>query len=255
MNFWPNWYEHKFFTLTFGLLMTLLVILVGSQAYNSLRVGALLGDPDPTERTISVDGESSMAVSPDIATITLGVESEAETVSEAQTKNTETTNAILSAVKALGISDNDVQTSYYNVYENEEWDPATGDWESMGWIVSQSIEVTVRDTSMVGSILTVGGDNGATSIYGPDFRVDDTGDYLQEARAEAIADARKNAEAIADALGLHLGEVVDYYEWISSGDDYRYFSYGEGMGGAIEPAIEQGTEEISMEVTVTYTLR
>lgn len=257
MNFWPNWNEQKFYAITLGLFMIILIIFVGSQTINSVRSGMMLGDPDPSERTIFVEGEATVIAAPDIATITLGVESSAETVALAQAENTTTTNALLVAVKAAGIPDDDIQTQNYNVYEDEEWNPETFEWNTNGWIVSQSIEVTVRNTDLVAAVIVAGGDNGATNIYGPQFSIDDTGAYLEEARTEAITDARKKAQEIADALDLDLGEIVDYSEWISGGDDYRTFSYGEGMGGVAEEAvsIEEGTEEINMSVTVTYQLR
>ena len=258
MNFLPSGRALKLFSTLIAVLLLALIAFVGSEAINSIREGDLIGDPEPTENLITVNGEAKVSAAPDIAIVTMGIESKAETVGEAQENNTELMNELIKAVKKLSIDEEDIKTKNYNVYENKSWNPETRVQDSLGWIVSQSIEVKVRDTDAVASVLSLAGDKGVTNISGPNFTIDDTGIYLDQAREKAIENARKNAEAIAKALDLKLAEIVNYNEWFTSDNEMPYYAYG--MGGAITedakiaPTIQAGTEEMELNVNVTYRL-
>ncbi len=252
----PTWDDNKPLSIIASVLMGILIVFVASESVNSIREGQQIGKPAPAENLIVVDGLGKVTAIPDIATVTLGVETKGNTVEEAQNKNTATTNSLIAQVKALGIADLDVQTQNYSVYEDNFWNPQTGEYVSQGWIVNQSVVVKVRDTALTQSVLTVAGRNGVTNVYGPNFSVDNPEAYRTAAREKAIEDAKTKAEAIAEALDLKLDVIVDYSEYLGSDSNYPYYAERaiDGMGAGGAPDLQVGSEEIQLNVTITYRL-
>ena len=250
-SIWPNMRENVFFATVTIVVLILLGTLLATLTLKTLVEVRGIGEPEKQERTITVEGTATSSTEPDIATITVSIDTTEATVEEAQSRNNTVTTSVTSALKALGISGDDIQTSSYNLYEDEFYNSETGEFEPRGWIVYQSLEVRVRDINIVGDVLDAAGRSGATDIYGPDFRVDDPSSQIQNARAEAIADARKQAAQIARALGASVGEVIDYDEWTSGGSPY-YSDYAYGVGGYEELAVEPGSEDVSLTVTITF---
>lgn len=254
VSLWPSWHENKPFAL--ALLLTFAFLIVFLMARTTLALGEArrLDKPEPFEHQISVEGVGRVTGTPDIATVTLGVDTEGADVATAQAANSATVNALIATVVALGISTDDIQTANYSVYENTVWNSETEEYESQGWIVSQQVTVKVRDTSKISSVLDVAGKNGATSISGPNFTIDDTSNLKDPAREEAIADATDKAEALAKTLGVRLERVVGYSEWENTGPVPYYYSYAEmGMGGS-SPDVLPGTDELTLNVSITYKL-
>ncbi len=254
VSLWPSWHENKPFALV--LLLTLAFLIVFLMARTTLALGEArrLDTPEPYEHQISVEGIGRVTGTPDIATVTLGVDTEGADVATAQAANGTTVNVLIATVEALGVSEDDIQTANYSVYENTVWDPDTETYESDGWIVSQQVTVKVRDTSKISSVLDAAGKNGATSISGPNFTIDDTSSLKDQARMEAVADAREKADTLAKALGVRLERVVGYSEWSDSGYPPPYYSFAEmGMGGSA-PDVLPGSTEVTLNVSVTYKL-
>jgi len=256
MSFFPQWKENRLFTSLLGLLLITVSAFYAFGAITNLRQSIEVGRPVPVDNLITVEGTGSVTVKPDRATVTASVETKAATVTEAQSKNADTMNTLSEKFKTLGISADDLQTTNYSVYENQTWDPITQKYNSEGWIVSQSLEITVRALDLLPQVLTTAGENGATNIYGPQLTVDNREQYLDQARSEAIAEAKAKAQSIADSLGVKLVAIVNYSEWSDNG---VYPMYAEayavdGRGGAPAPTIESGSEKVNLTVSVTYKL-
>lgn len=250
---WPQWEENKPFALVLLLVGAFLVVFLMVKTDQAQKETEQIGKPTPFEHQITVEGEGRAIGKPDIATVTLGVDTKAEEVASAQATNSTTVNALIEKVKMLGISADDIQTSAYNVYENTQWNPDTETYESVGWVVSQTITVKVRDTSKISMLLDVAGKSGVTNISGPSFTVDDQSALKDEARVEAIADAKEKAAALAGELGVRFERVVGYSEWVDSGP-IPYYAESIGYGGGGAPAIEPGTDELKLHVSITYKL-
>lgn len=253
-SIWPQWHENKPFALVLILIGSFLVVFLMAKVDQIQKETAQIGLPYPSEHTITIDGEGLVVGKPDVATVTIGVDTKASDVAGAQEQNTATTNILTEKIKGLGILADDIQTSYYSVYENFVWNADTETSESQGWVVSQTLTVKVRDTSKVSALLAVAGQNGATNVYGPSFTIDDPSQLKVQAREEAVADAAAKAAQLAATLGVKLGGVVSYSEY-SGGQVYSYDSYAlatseKAYGGA--PNIESGTNEVSLTVSVTY---
>jgi hypothetical protein len=256
---WPTWHENRPFVVILLVLFLSMIVFFGVKIDNTLRTSKEIGRPQPFEHQITVEGEGRATGKPDIATISLSVDSKGEQVAAAQEKNTETMNTIIKEVKALGIDEKDVQTTNYNVYEDKYWDPETGEDKSNGWVVSQQITIKIRDTSKIADVLTVGGKNNATNIVGPNFTIDDTSNLKAEARKEAIAEATKKAKELAKTLGVRLEKIIGYTEWTTDSNPYSSLGMG-GLGGMFDstknvmPDIQAGSNEVKLNVSLIYTI-
>lgn len=206
-------------------------------------------------RSLSVNGVGRVTVVPDMATINVGVRTEADSVTDALDGNTAQANAIARVLQNLGIEEKDIQTSNFNIYPNDRWNPMTGEVEGRYFVVENTVNVTVRELSSLGEVLNAVVEAGANSIYGISFSVEDRSAAVAEARDLAIADAQAKAEAVAASAGVQLGEIIS----ISVYEGSMPFPYYDGMGGGFvaEAAvpIAAGTLTITMESNLSYAIQ
>jgi uncharacterized protein YggE len=208
----------------------------------------------PMTDTITVTGYGEARGNPDMATVSVGFTITESDVSEAVAQSNETIAAITAAMKELGIEEVDIQTTGFNVWPEDVWDPQTG--QATGekrYHVDSTMQINIRTIDDVGKVLETALTNGANSIYGLNFGIQDTGDLAVQARSVALENARNRAEAIAEGLGLAIGEVSSVTDQ-SGGNIYPYFvQAGMGLGGGGgEPPISQGQMVVSVSVSVTY---
>lgn len=202
-------------------------------------------------RTMSVSGTGRVTVVPDIATINVGVRTEADNVQDALEGNTAQANTISQVLQELGVAKEDIQTSNFNVYPAERYDPLTGQTEGQYFVVENTVSVTVRDLSNLGEALSAVVEAGANTIYGINFNLEDRESAVAEARELAIQDAKAKAEAIAEEAGVSLGDLLNISVY-SSNTPVTYF---DAKGGAYAEAavpIAAGTLTISMECNLSY---
>ncbi|MDH7484657.1 MAG: SIMPL domain-containing protein [Anaerolineae bacterium] len=212
---------------------------------------------DPAQ-TITVVGQGSERIEPDIARVSVGVETSAETVSEAVAENASQMEAILAALKDIGIADKDIQTTNYSVYMERYPEsvalavgPEPGEAKAL-YRVSNMVNVIIRDLDKVSAVLDGVIAAGANNIWGVSFGLDDPETARAEARAKAMADARKRAEALAELSQVKLGPVMAVSEVIGGNMypaavavEHAAMAWG---GGAISP----GEVEVSYQVQVIY---
>ncbi|MEJ0053656.1 MAG: SIMPL domain-containing protein [bacterium] len=245
----------------FALAMLALFLLV-----ESLSVIRDLNHPSaPATDTITVSGQGTANAVPDVAKITYTVTETAKSVGDAQTAATKKSNDALAALKDSGIEDKDVKTLAYSVspqYTYPTCPPGVfcpnNTATITGYDVSQTIQVTVRDTAKAGDVLQELGTLGVQNISGPNFTVDEDGSVKAAARAEAIADAKEKAQALAKELGVRLGRVVNFYEE-TGGQPYPMYSQsafgGKAMDMAAAPSLPTGENETTSTVSITYEIR
>ena len=257
---WPTWKTNPLFTAMFFLTSLALIIFLGEKTFQVNREAVHLDQPTPIEHTVSFDGIGKTTMTPDIAEMTFGISSTAASVSDAQKHNTDKMNTLTDKIKSAGIADADLQTKDYSAYEKTSWDSIKQISVSQGWVVSQSLQVKIRDVQKVSDIVQIGGQNGSTSINGPTFVVDDQSKYDTIARAKALADAKQKADSLAQSLGLHINQVVGYSESTDGGTippmPYALDAYKTMAGSSAAPApqIAVGTQDLTMHVNVTYLL-
>jgi len=217
---------------------------------------------------ITVEGTGEVSSAPDLAQVIFTVTESADTVAVAQEAATKKNDAALELLKKLKVADKDVKTLGYTVSPKYSYDQpcgpgmycaqrATGTPTIVGYDVSQTIEVKVRDTANVGEVLAGLGELGVQNISGPNFMIDDEDGVKNEARAKAIEQARAKAKELAKELGVHLGRVVSYSE---NGYYPQPMMYGaSAKGGAVmeasAPTLPVGENKTSVSVSVTYEIR
>ena len=205
------------------------------------------------ERSMTVSGTGRVTVVPDIASINIGVRSEAEVVTDALDSNTAQANAISEALQELGVAEDDIQTSNFNVYPSDRYDPMTGQVEGRYFVVENTVNVTVRELSSLGEVLTAVVEAGANNIYGINFNVEDREAAIAEARQLAIEDAKAKAEAIAEESGVELGEILNISVYSGSTPTIYYDAKGGAYSEAAVP-IAAGTLSITMEASLKYSI-
>lgn len=208
-------------------------------------------------RTLSVSGSGEAFLSPDIAYINVGVHTEAATAAEAVADNNAQTEELIQALIDFGIAAEDIRTTNFSIWPMDEFDPVTGrPTGEKTYAADNTVYVTVRELDGLGDLLDAAVTAGANTVNSIQFDVADKDDALQQARAEAVEDAREQAQAIAQAAGLSLGEIQS----ISFIDPQPYPIFdgrGGGGGAAAEAAvpIQPGQLTFTVTVHVTYVLQ
>lgn len=176
-----------------------------------------------TPRELSVSGSGTVELSPDIAWINIGVQSESPDVAEALEENNARAQAIIQSLKDLGVDRKDIQTRNFNIYpyqkprppmpidayhqQNQQPVPEIEAEEPQPFRVENTLRVIVRNLDSLGEILTAVVQDGANLILGVAFDVEDRQAAQDKARDLAIADARAQAAAIAEASGVKLEAI------------------------------------------------
>lgn len=216
-------------------------------------------------RSFSVSAEGKSVSIPDVATFTFSVITQGgKDLAKTQTDNTAKMNKAIAFVKQNGVDDKDIKTQSYNVQPRYQYStcPKFGGVcppaEIVGYDISQTVLVKVRDFSKVGAILAGAVQNGANSVSQFQFAIDDPTSAQDTARAEAMTKAKVKAEAIARAGGFSLGRLLG----ITEGSNYpRPMMYGyatKGLGGveaSAAPSIEAGSQDTTVTVTLQYEIK
>ncbi len=247
----------KFLMITAGLFLAVAAVCM---VYGVIRPGWYRNikaeiTSQPYARTITVDAEGKITAKPDIALIDLSVVSQGKTV-KAVTQDGNTKMAqVTDAVKKLGVDPKDITTSQYNLYPQyvylERQSPRID-----GYNLTQQIHVKVRKLEIVEDVLDGGIAAGANQVGQLSFDIDDSSQLKKEARQRAFTTAKEKAQEMANAAGVRLGRVITF----SEGTGYQppmFANYEmkamDAAGSAMpEAAIEPGSKELNLTVSVTY---
>ncbi len=212
-------------------------------------------EAQPIDRTLNVNGLGASYLTPDIAYIYIGVHNEGPAASEAVEANKVQTNAVLAALKKAGVADKDLRTTNFSIYPSQQYAP-DGTVTGAIYMVDNTVYVTVRDLDSLGDLLDQTISAGANSINSIQFDVADKTAAVKEARAKAVEDAKTQAQELADAAGITLGEIqsISFYD----NSPYPVFE-GKGGGGDVAAeasvSIQPGQLTISVSVSITYTIK
>jgi uncharacterized protein YggE len=205
--------------------------------------------------SIVVPGSGRVVVQPDIASVRLGVLVVRPSASAAREAAAETMNAVLEAVAGQGIARADLQTALLSLSPVTDYSPESGP-RVTGYQVSNSATITVRDLGKTGAVIDAGLGAGATSMDGLEFRLEDPSEAGVAARVAAVEDAKRRAQTLASSAGVKLGAVIS----ITEGERHAPFPVGGGVRAmalkaeAADTPVESGTQEIDVNVTVTFAL-
>ncbi len=197
---------------------------------------------------ISVTGEASVSVAPDLAQIDGGVSTEAKTAREASDANNRAMAAILPALKAAGIADADIQTSRMSLQPQSAPARPNGPTQITGYRASNRVTIRIRDVTKLAGTIDALVAAGANEIGGINFMVSQELKALDEARVKAIEDARRKAEIYAKAASVRIGDPISISEEGSAGPVPMRASFKAGMAAQVSP----GEETLRVSVSVSY---
>lgn len=200
-----------------------------------------------TAPSVYATGTGTVEVSPDIATLSVGVTTQGDTAAAALAANSEAIAAVMARLTANGIEERDMQTS--NLYLNPNWAGYdTGTPVISGYVASNMLTITVRDLEKLGAVLDSAVSDGANTLNGVTFGLADPAPVLDEARKEAVSDARARAELLATAAGMKLGKILSITE--SSAGSMPYPMYDAAASAPVPVA--GGELGLSASVTIQY---
>lgn len=236
-------------------------------------------------RSFLVTGHGKAIAIPDVAEFTFTVITQGgKDVASLQSQNTTAANKAIAFVKSEGVADKDIQTQYYNVspdYQTydcsivpqvyNEVSGAAGSVVStpsvkscppasiVGYTITQSVDVKIRDFTKIGDIMGGVVTNGANQVGQLSFTLDDPSAVQNQAEADAITKAKAEAKIIAQSGGFNVGRLLNVQ---TGGTPYPVYAES-AMGGstlssaktAPTPAIQPGSEEVDMTVTLQYEIQ
>lgn len=211
----------------------------------------MAADSDKVDRTVSVSATGSVTAEPDVAQISAGVVTEADSAKDAMGRNGIVMTKLIDGLKAAGIQPKDIQTTTLNV-EPRYAQPKDGRAATInGYRVVNQVRLTVRDVKHLGDVLDQAIALGANQINHIAFDIADPETLKDEARKQAMENARRRGELYAKAAGGQLGPVLRISE--SMGEPHPM--PGGRMAMRASVPIEAGTRSLEVEVHVTYALR
>lgn len=197
---------------------------------------------------ISVTGEANISAAPDLALIDAGVTTDAKTAREAMDANNAAMGKVLLALKGTGIDEKDFQTSRLSLQPQYPANPVgrAGPSEVVGYRASNRVTIKVRDVKKVANAIDAVTAAGANDIGNISFTVSQPSKLLDDARQQALADARRKAEVYAEAAGVVLGAPIR----ISEGGPMAPLFRGRMVGAPMSATIPVATGEETLSVTV-----
>lgn len=243
--------------VSLGGLLALALLAVAVVGFTTVQAapGGISQNPS---RYITVVGRGEVSLVPDIAKISVGTEVAGATVSEGKAEVDSRMEAILAALKDLGVAEEDIQTSHYSIYLEREpvrrvvMEEGTSQEEGGMYRVSNMLRVTIRDIEQVGEVLDAVVEAGANQMYGVTFTISDDLEWQSEAREKAMADARARAEELAGLADVELGEVLSVSEVVGSSPVYVEMEAAAMRGGG---GIAPGELEFGSQIQVTFAIQ
>ena len=297
MTIGDSWYNdeveknHQYITIMgsktktlLGLAIVVAVLAIGYAALSFVNSYGQSIQPS-SFRSFSVSGDGKAVAIPDVAEFQFQVVTQGGTdLASLQTKNTDATNKAIAFVKSEGVADKDIKTEYYNVdprYQTyscgnvivpQVYSGATSATGAtavqpcppasiVGYTVTQSVDVKMRDFTKVGDIMGGVVTNGANQVGQLSFTLDDPSSVQNQAEADAIAKAKAQAQVVAQAGGFTIGRLLN----VQTGGSNPYPVYApaaESVGMSLSsakalptPAIQAGSQEVDMTVTLQYEIQ
>jgi len=198
-------------------------------------------------------GEGEVRVTPDRATIFVGVQTRALTAATAASENARRQRAIIDTVRALGVPIEQIATQNYSVTPEMTYPQVGGTPKLTGYVVDNTVRVELKKIDLVGAVIDAALAKGSNQINGVQFSVADIATPRRSAIADAVRNAKADAEALAAASGGSLGSLL---EMSTSGPIVRpMMMSGPTMQlrSATPTPVQPGEQVVSANVTATWT--
>ena len=239
------------------IIIPVLIILAATAISITAVVMALKNN---NQDRFSVVGSGTVYAKADIANIQVGLKTGTKkTAAEATTESTNKMNQITTEITKLGVEDKDIKTSNYTLSPVYNWTNAKGQ-ELVGYEVTQTLTLKIRDLSKIGDIIAKTTEQGANQVGNISFTIDDEYALKNQARELAITKAKEKATLIANQSGMKLGavkSVVENTEPVISPIMYTNakLELSSAADQVSTPNIQSGQNEIKVDVTLVYEVK
>jgi uncharacterized protein YggE len=231
----------------------LLAFLICGLAF--LAIAPVAAAKDKQQRTISLTGTGTVTAPADTAQISTGVISEADTARQALDKNTAAMAKVVAELKGQGIESKDIQTTNFSVRPRFQRSKDGKAPKIIGYRVTNSVTIKVRDLKQLGAILDKVVTQGSNQIGGITFSLNDPTKLEDEARKRAMQDGIRKAKLYADAAGASLGKVVTIQEGFVASPPRPMAARAMLEAKAADVPIEPGEQTLRAQVNVTWELK
>lgn len=208
-------------------------------------------------RSISVAGHGEVKAVPDLASVSMGVMTSGKTAKDALAANSKAMNELMAVLKKAGIEQKDIATSSFFVGPRYDYGQGGSQPPKLaGYDVSNMVTVTVRKIEAMGVVLDAAAGAGTNQIQGISFTVSKPETMLDEARKEAVAEARRKAEIYAAAGGFSLGQIVSLNEGVGYQPPVPMMAKTMAADAAgAPPPISQGEQALAIDVNVVWEIK
>ena len=201
--------------------------------------------------SLTVQGAGMVYVDADRATISIGVRETGEQLADVQAAVNQKIADVISALKEMGIGEDDISTNAINIYAN--YDYSTDVEQLTGYTGYNSIFVTTSDVANVGAYIDAGFAAGANNLDNVEFYASDTTEAGKQALAMAVENARIKAEVLAQASGMRLGSIVEIRE--GAVDEYNMpIMYAKTEDAGAGTQVIASRQRVNAAVSITFDL-
>lgn len=259
-------FAQAFGTIAFTIIFSLVSLFVYTKLAGPIPFSVTSVTTQKTD-SFSVTGEGKAAMTPDNATVRLGVTSSGATAEIAKNKMNEVINKVTQEIKALGVEDKDIKTENVSVYEDYNSRPLPADKmgattpavqdpnaRATSYIGNTTLVISTKQVDMANKVIDVGTKNGINQLGGVQFGNEDKTAAENEARQKAVENAKAKAQTAANAAGFKLGKIINYSESTGGGGGVMYAAKAMDSAQAPNPAtqLQPGENELVMMVTLSY---
>ncbi len=238
------------------ILVSVMLVLIAAIA------GTASAADSSDDRTISVSGTGKVTSAPDTVIISIAVETENTDAYQAQQQNAEKMNAVVNSLKAIGLTDDEIETTGYNIYSYTSGDDSVFGSKKKIYRVTNTIKVTSSKVDMAGEIIDTAVSAGANSINYISFTLSDekSNQLRSQALDAAVAQASSDANAVASALGVtvagvksvNVGASYTPMSYDSGYNEYAMYKTADAAGSAVPTAVQPGDVDVSASVSIVY---
>ena len=203
--------------------------------------------------TITMSGHGEVRATPDTAMLSVGVSTEGTTAAAALSANNGRMQAVMMAIRKLGVPDKDIRTSNFSLsprYANSGNEAP----RITGYQASNQVEVRLEDVNKLGIALDALVTAGANQMHGVNFLIRNDADLLSQARSAAVAEARAKAQTFAKAAGITLGEILSISESGNEMPQPMYRAESVVVTAARVP-VATGEQSVSADVTIVWEIK
>jgi uncharacterized protein YggE len=245
-----------------AIIVLIAVIAIGTAACNvdlspPSRAPSLSGSINFGQQNtgIWVNGEGKVTVTPDVAILSVGIESQETSVAQAQEKANTAMDAVISQLKQSSIAEKDIRTTSFSIIRVTRYDEPKQQEVTIGYRVTNTVSAKIRKIADAGPIIDAAAQAGGdlTRINSISFTVDDPTAFERDVRQKAMADAESKAKQLANLSGVKLGKPI----YINESGGFipirqEFFAIPAPAFAAAPTPILPGEQEIRLNVQVVY---